>query len=161
MPKWLPSSETSIGANATSVSSTFLVNQAISNYATMAVLQNQVDAFPQFQSVVTTAQSTTADTVSWNAPTESANYVLAQMLQGVSRVSVGSGATSATISLPSNFGTTGYGIIVAFSNTVDAFPQFQPILITSKANQSAVASWNAPTESANYVLNCYAISLTT
>lgn len=76
---------------------------------------------------------------------------------GVSQeVAVSSGATSITISFPSAVANTNYQVFASFVNTVDADPQFQPITITSKTTSGFTATWNAPLESSNYLIDYFA-----
>jgi hypothetical protein len=82
------------------------------------------------------------------------------MLNATSQVAVGSGATSAILTLPVDYGSTAYGIVVTAQNTVDPTPKFQPMLVTAKGTNNVTISWNDPTDTANYVLTCYAISTT-
>ena len=63
--------------NDTSRSVTFSTAMNDANYVvTAAFFFNSTDASPIFQPVVITARSTTGMTVAWNAPLDSANYVL-------------------------------------------------------------------------------------
>jgi hypothetical protein len=82
------------------------------------------------------------------------------MLNASVQTAVGSGMTSAVITLPVSYGTTSYGIMVTMSDTVDSFPQYQPLVITAKSTNSVTVSWNSPTLTANTVLTAYAISVT-
>jgi hypothetical protein len=158
--KMMTTGETSIASAATSNTLTFPMPQPSATYGVIAQLQNTVDANPQFQSVVVTNQTSTGDVMYWNAPTGSANYVEAYMLAGTAQVAVGSGATSATIALPVDYGTTAYGVVVTTSNTVDANPQYQPLVVTAKTTNSVTVSWNSPTLTTNNVLTAYVISVT-
>src|SRR5581483_947126 len=65
---------------------------------------------------------------------------------------IGSGATSKAVTFSSTLGTTNYAVVVTMNNLVDANPQFQPITVTSKSATGFTATWNAPTDSANYIL---------
>ena len=159
-PKTFTVSENGINAGATSLTPTFAMPQAASSYGVIAQIQDQVDAFPQFQTTVVTNKTTANDTLSWNAPTSSNSYVMAQMFNASSQVSIGSGQTSAVVPLPVDYGTTSYGIIVTAQNLIDAHPQFQPLIITSKTTNSVTVSWNVPTDTSSYVLTAYAISVT-
>jgi hypothetical protein len=159
-PRWFTYAETPIGAGQSSVNVTFPFAQATSSYPVIGMLQNLVDANPQFQSVLVTQETTSATALSWNVPTGTANYKAVTMLNGSAQISVGSGATSVTIPLPVDYGTSNYGIVVTAQNLVDAHPQYMPLLVTAKTANSVTVSWNVPTSSANYVLTCYAISAT-
>jgi hypothetical protein len=64
----------SVSASATSVSVTFSSALASTNYAIICTWMNTVDSNPQLQPFVVTAFSTSGFTVSWNAPTDTANY---------------------------------------------------------------------------------------
>ena len=70
---------------------------------------------------------------------------------------VSNATTSQAITFSSTLGTTNYAISVVWRNTVDSNPQFQQIDITAKSATGFTASWNAPTDSVNYVLEFTAI----
>lgn len=72
-------------------------------------------------------------------------------------VAVSSGETSITITLPSEQSSSNYVVLAQLSNLIDSSVQYQPITITGKSPTGFVATWNGPTESANYHLD-YAIA---
>jgi len=159
-PKTATYSENTIGSGVSSVAITNPIFQPGSIYPALTVLQNLVDVLPQFQPAIISGQSSATTTVKWDHPTDTANYMAVLMLNASAQQTVSSGVTSAVINLPVNYGSTSYGIFVGFSNVVDANPQFQPVLITNKTDGSITVSWSQPTDSANYVLTAYAISIT-
>lgn len=69
----------SIASAATSKAITVSTAYANTNYAITAVMINITDTNPEYIPVTVTAQATTGFTVSWNAPTPTANYVLSWM----------------------------------------------------------------------------------
>lgn len=69
--------EAIVGSGVTSVTVTLPIALAGTNYVVIASLVNIVDGTPQFQSVDITGKTNTTFSVSWNAPTDSANYRLA------------------------------------------------------------------------------------
>lgn len=71
--------------------------------------------------------------------------------------SVSNASSSQAITFSSTLGTTNYAISVVWRNTTDSTPQYQPIDITAKSATGFTASWNAPTDSANYVIEYTAI----
>ena len=103
---------------------------------------------------------TSSATVEWNVNTDTANYVMANMSGATGQVAVSNGATTATITLPTNYGAASYAIVATTQNTVDSHPQFQPLVLTAQNPGSATISWNAPRDTGNYLLNYYVISLT-
>lgn len=70
---------------------------------------------------------------------------------------IGNASTSQAVTFTSTLGTTSYGVSVIMRNSTDLNPQFQPITITAKSATGFTATWNAPTDSANYVLEFLAI----
>lgn len=67
---------------------------------------------------------------------------------------IGNGVTSVVVTFPANLqtGNTSPRIDVEMINTTDANPQFQEVVITARSNTGFTATWNAPTDSANYKL---------
>lgn len=59
---------------------------------------------------------------------------------------------SKAVTFSASFPTTDYAVLAQMKNLVDSNPQFQPIVITSKSVSGFTASWNAETDSGNYVL---------
>lgn len=70
---------------------------------------------------------------------------------------ISASATSKAVTFSSTLGTTNYAVIAMMNNLVDANPQFQPITITNKSATGFTATWNAPTDSANYILEYIAV----
>jgi len=99
-------------------------------------------------------------TVEWNVATDTANYVAASMVGGTGQIAITNGATSATVTLPISYGAASYAIVATIQDTADSHPQFQPLLLTAQNPGSATISWNVPRDTGNYLLNYYAISLT-
>lgn len=64
----------SIGSGASSLVVTFSSALPSTSYAVTCTWQNTADTNPQQQSFVVTAFATTGFTVTWPAPTDSANY---------------------------------------------------------------------------------------
>ena len=159
-PKDFSVALTSIGSGLISFNDPTPLIQPSITYPTIAIFQNTVDLTPRFQTIVATNKTTSTVTLSWNDITDSANYQAIAMFNATTQQSVSSGVQSTTITLPVDYGTTGYGIIVTTTNVTDANPKFQPLLITAKTTNTITVSWPDLTESANYVLTCYAVSLT-
>lgn len=159
-PKTLPVAETPISLGANTLASTLLIAQGSSGYGVIAELQNIVDAHPQFQSVVVGANTTNTVNLSWNVATDTANYVATYMIGAVGQIAVSNGVTSVTVPLPVNYNAINYGIVASMQNTIDPNPRFQPMVVTAVSGQSVTFSWNAITDTANYLLNYYAISAT-
>lgn len=158
--KSIPEVEASIGSGMNILSSTLPMPQPWSGYGVIAQLQNTVDTNPQFQTVVVAANSSTSVNLDWNDNTDSVNYQAVYMIQPTGQVSIPNGASSVTINLPVNFNTSSYAIVATIQNTVDAFPQYQPLLITAQSGASATIGMNNLTDASTYLLNYYAISLT-
>jgi hypothetical protein len=75
------------------------------------------------------------------------------------QAAIGSGATSVTITYGTALDTGRTYVVVASLQTPDSSPQFQAVDITASTNTGFTASWNAPTDSANYLLNYIAIGV--
>lgn len=67
-------------------------------------------------------------------------------------VAIISGTTSLVVTLPNTMTSTSYSVLAQLTNTVDVNPMFQPITITNKTTSSFTATWNAPIENSNYIL---------
>jgi microcystin-dependent protein len=100
-------------------------------------------------------------TASWNAPTDSSNYVLTNMIKATGAINLNSGITSTAVTLPVGYGSSNYAVIAMMQNLNDSSPLFQPIIITAKTSNTFTAKWNLPTDSNNYMLSYYAISFAT
>lgn len=68
------------------------------------------------------------------------------------RQAVGSAQTTVSVTF-STAVTTSYIPVCSWQNTTDSTPQFQPIAITAFTTTGFTATWNAPTDSANYSIN--------
>lgn len=69
------------------------------------------------------------------------------------RTSVGSAQTSINVTFSSAIPGTTYIPVCSWQNTTDTTPQFQPIVITAFSTTGFTATWNVPTDTANYSLN--------
>lgn len=156
--KAFQAAQVSVSSAQSSVSSAFGIPDNGSNYGLISFLQNFVDGSPQLQPTMVTNKTSTAFTSSWSAPTDSANYSLVYFKMATAIVSIGSGASSVSINVPVGYSNTNYSIVAVMENTVDAVPQFQPLLITAKTGNGFTVSWQDPTDSINYKLVYYAIS---
>ena len=104
--------------------------------------------------VLTSAGTTAAPT--WTTPAVTPTLTSLGIRSG--QVSLGSGVTtSGSVTFSSTLGTTSYAVTATMINTTDTNPQFQPVPITAQSATAFTASWNAPTATANYVLNWHAI----
>lgn len=128
------------------------------NYGLVALLQNIVDADPQFQPIVIGPKTGTNFTVRFNSPTDSANYKISYLKLATVETDIPLGATSVVVGLPIGFGSTNYAVFSVFKNEVESNPQFQPKLVTAKSGDNFTVSWSDPTDSANYKMVSYAIS---
>jgi len=106
--------------------------------------------WPAAQSVGTTfLQNNGSGVLSWAAVTGFSGRAGQQ--------AISSGTTSQAVTFSSTLGTTSYGLTVNMKNVTDAFPQFQPLEITAKSATGFTVTWNANTDSANYVLEYIAV----
>lgn len=149
--KALLSLETSISASSTSLT------ESVPAY--LSQLENFTDANPQFQSSTITTNSPDG-IIKWNVPTDTANYLGVVMANTLLKQNLGNGISSATVTLPVGFGSIGYAMMATLVDLTDPTPQFVPLLVTAKTNNNFTVSLPNPTDTANYALAYYAISLT-
>ena len=64
-----------------------------------------------------------------------------------------SGLTSKAITFSSAMPNTSFVVFANLVNTTDSSVQYQPVTPTAFSTTGFTASWNAPTDSANYVLH--------
>lgn len=137
---------------------TFSSSLPDTNYSVNATLFNSTDTSPQFQPVTITGKTVGGFTATFNAPVDSANYELCYNASpdGFSFISntetIAQGATTKTITLSPTLSTSNFVITVNLFNSVDSNPVFQPLTVTSKTTSGFTATWNLPTETANYSL---------
>lgn len=147
--------EVPLTSGTTSVSVTFPSVLPSSAYGLVVQLVNQVDANPQFQTLLVNNKTTSGFTARWNVPLASSNYALDYVVgpggsaSALGETAVVLGAQSAIISFPS-IGTTMYAVIAEFENFTDANPQFQPIVVVDKQVNQFTIKWNLGLDSANY-----------
>jgi len=65
------------------------------------------------------------------------------------KFSVPNGATAVVVTFTSPLSDANYIVTPIFYNTVDIYPEFQPIVITSQTASGFTASWNSPLTTAN------------
>lgn len=70
---------------------------------------------------------------------------------------LGNGVSSKVVTFSTPLASTNYAISAMLQNITDANPQFQPVTITAKTVNGFTATWNAPTDSANYSLEYMAL----
>lgn len=66
---------------------------------------------------------------------------------------ISNGATSQAVTFVNAFSNTLYAVVAQLVNTTDALVQYQPLVITAKSTSGFTASWNSPTDSANYLVD--------
>lgn len=144
-----------------SVVVTFSSPVTSTTYAVLADIGNIVDANPQYQTALVSNKTVNGFTLSWDAPTDSANYFVDYIAPGnlvaLAEVAVPAGSTSLLVTLSIPFTSTSYAVMAMLQDTVDGFPQFQPITVIAKTNTTFTVNWNAPTDSPNYVLTYQAM----
>ena len=70
---------------------------------------------------------------------------------------IGSAATSVSITYSTAFANTSYSITGTISNTTDTNPFYIPVTVTAKSTTGATFSWNDPMPTGNAILNWNAI----
>lgn len=153
----------SVSADNASTSKAITFNSALSaaTYAVIATFSNVTDSTPEFQGIVVTTLAVGGFTASWNGGLDSANYVINYLAQPTASsatsqagtATIASGASTKAITFGTAMSSSNYSIQASFSNVTDATPQFQDITITAQSTAGFTASWNAATDTANYVLN--------
>jgi hypothetical protein len=63
---------------------------------------------------------------------------------------VTSGVSTISVTFSSAIASTSYSVVCTWQNLTDAHPQFQDIVVTAFSTTGFTATWNAPTDSANY-----------
>lgn len=148
--------EVSIAAGDTFVDVTFPSPLPGTNYVVIPSFVNLVDANPQYQDIAITNKTNSGFRASWNAPTDSANYRLGYIIPAVQEiigeVTINAGDTSVVVTIPIAQANTNYVVVANLVNLVDGTPQFQVAEITGKTTTTFTASWNAPTDGADYRL---------
>lgn len=160
MPPWVSGAEASINSGVSTVSPSLGVPQNGTAYSIVGTMQNSVDSIVQFQTPLVVGQSSSGFTENFNSPTFTGNYKLSYIQNPTAQIAIPNGATGITVTLPVSYGSNGYAIIASMSNISDPNPHIQPLIVTAKNSSTFTVSWNTATESGNYLLNYYAISLT-
>jgi len=139
------------------VTVTFPTPLLSTHYIPTAQLVNLVDPNPQFQTVIVTNKTVNGFTATWNAPLDSGNYLLDYLVPSVQEQmgekAIGIGDTTVTVPLPIAALGTNYVVIAQLVNYTDGAPQFQPVTVTTKTAPTFSVSWNAPTDTVNYLLS--------
>lgn len=153
----------SVPADNNSLSKIITFSSALSdtNYAIVPIFSNIVDATPQFQPIVPTAISVGGFTASWNGNLDSANYVINYLVQPIAstasaqagKASVSSGVSSKVITFGTAMTSANYSVQACLINVTDSTPQFQTVTPTAMDVNGFTGTWNAPTDSANYILS--------
>ncbi len=68
-------------------------------------------------------------------------------------VAISNGASTVSVTYTSPFANTNYALVVMVRNTTDSSPIFLQPVITAKSTTGFTATFNAPTDSANYSLD--------
>ncbi len=160
-PKSINTIEQSINSGVGSFSTPLPIFQGSSTYPILGVIQNLIDTYPQFKTAVVTSKNTTAFGTTMDGATDTANYILTYMTNPTAQFVVPSSATTVSLVLPVDYGSTDYAVVAVLGNVDDAIPQIQPLLVTAKTSSQFTASVNVATFTGNYVLTYYAIGVTT
>ena len=83
---------------------------------------------------------------------EDASVVTAKVLERSAIVTLTAATTSVSIILAEPYPDDNYLVNVNLMNLVDAFPDFQPLLVTALSASGFTVKWNAPLLSGNYKL---------
>jgi hypothetical protein len=69
-------------------------------------------------------------------------------------VSLASGITTKAVTFPATLqtGNASPRVVAFIYDGTDANPQFQPTIITARSSTGFTATWNAPTDTTNYLL---------
>lgn len=149
-----------VASSATSQAITY--TNAFSNtlYAVVAQMVNVTDSLVQYQPLTITSKSTSGCTVSWNAPTDSGNYVVDYIAADPCITYRGGdfNVSNSTTSLTSSmFLASQYALVGQHHNSVDSLPLFQPStwVIQEAPNDATVIPtwknlWNVQTDSGAY-----------
>lgn len=149
--------EVSIASGATSISINFTSPQPDTSYVVFGMLENTIDAHPQFQQIELIDKSVNGFIFSWNHPLDSANYILSYIVPPktifAQEVPISLAANTLSIPLSIPEGTSSYGVISMLQNIVDTNPQFQTAVVGSNTTNAVNFSWNVGTDTSNYVMS--------
>lgn len=149
--------EVELTVGTTSQVVTFPVPQGSTSYIINGSIYNPTDPNPEYFPITITNKTTTTATFSWNQPLDTGDYFLdwsisPGLAEQAGEAPVSMGATSVTVTMPLSIGSTNYIVNAEMADYTDAFPQFQPVVITQKTASTFTVSWNAPTETNNVVI---------
>ncbi len=71
---------------------------------------------------------------------------------GAQSVALGGGVSSKAVTFTTAFGSAAYALVVSITNVTDAMPIFLQAIVTAKSSTGFTATFNAPTDTANYIL---------
>lgn len=66
---------------------------------------------------------------------------------------ISASASSVAVSFPNDMSSVDFAIVFSFTNLTDAIPIFLQGLVTARSIHGFTVAFNAPTDSANYVLD--------
>lgn len=148
--------EVAIPNAATSINVNFPIPLLSSSYTVIAQMVNSTDVNPQYVPMTITNKTLNGFTASWNAPVDSANYLIDYIVPGVNQqfgeFILSLASISVTVSFPIPLASVNYVVVSEMSNVVDVNPAYIPVTITNKTISSFTARWNAPLDSSNYRL---------
>jgi len=152
---WI-AAEASIASSVSTVSVSFPTPQNDLSYVILPQLVNTVDGSPMFIQVEITTKTVNGFTVSLSSPTDSINYKVGYIIPlkafPMGESSIGNTNLSVSPVFDLQQHSANYGLLAFMQNIVDASPQFQPVVVTTKSATGFTASWNAGADSANYKL---------
>lgn len=71
---------------------------------------------------------------------------------GAQSVAIGNAASTKAVTFTTDFGSTNYAVLTSITNVTDATPIFLQVVVTAKSSSGFTATFNAPTDTANYIL---------
>jgi len=128
------------------------------SYGLVALIQNLTDPNPQFHSLTVTGQTASNFTFKLNSTTDSANYQAVYLKMANVQTALGLGVSSISQNVPVAYGTANYAVMATISST-DTNPQFFSPMITAKSGSAVTVKLSQETDSVNYTLSLYVISL--
>lgn len=148
--------EGSIPFDVTSVTITFPFPLPSNSYVVTPQWVNDTDANPSHQALTISNKTASGFTVSWNSPTDTANYKISYIVPAVQmqigEPTIPADAQSIVVTLPIALSGVNYSVVANLVNMVDGLPQFQPTTLIARTNTTFTVAWNNPTDSASYRL---------
>ena len=160
IPDVVSSGSSAIAEGATSISVTYAGAFTNTSYALVVNLVNLIDSSPQFQPLAVTEITASGFTAKWNAPTDSANYMIDYIAVSpctTFRANVEDLVSGQSTKTSNLLASSTFSICPQVINEIDTSPIYMPHTLTSKTGNQFITSWPITFDSANYDLHWAAL----